>query len=106
MTGLLILVLAGVAGITWWRLLNGKESARRAAASTCREHGLVLIDDTVMLDSIQLRKEDPARVWGLRYRFDFARNGVPRRGGVVLIAPGRRPVVVVPTDNGHLIEQG
>lgn len=106
MTGLLILVMAGVVGITWWRLLNGKELARRAAASTCREHGLVLIDDTVMLDSIQLRKKDPARAWGLRYRFDFARNGVPRRGGVVLIAPGRRPVVVVPTDNGHLIEQG
>ena len=106
MTGLLILVLAGFAGISWWRLLKGKELARRAAASSCREHGLVLIDDTVMLDSVQLRKEDPARAWGLKYRFDFARNGVPRRGGIVLIAPGRRPVVVIPTDTGHLIEEG
>ena len=106
MTGLLVLVIAGFAAISWWRLLKGKEQARRAASVTCREHGLVLIDDTVMLDSVQLKKEDPARAWGLKYRFDFARNGIPRKGGIVLIAPGRRPTVIIQTDNGQLIDQG
>ena len=105
MTGLLILIIAGFATITWWRLLKGKELARRAAAATCREHGLVLMDDTVILDSVQLKKEDPARAWGLRYTFNFARNGIRRTGGVVLIAPGRRPIVIIETDNGPLIEQ-
>jgi len=104
-TGLLILVVVGFATIAWWRLLKGKELARRAAASTCREHGLVLMDDTVILDSVQLKKEDPARAWGLKYSFDFARNGIRRTGGIVLIAPGRRPIVVIETDNGPLIEQ-
>jgi hypothetical protein len=104
-TGLLVLIIAGFAAISWWRLLKGKELARRAAAHVCREHGLVLIDDTVMLESIQLKKEDPARAWGLKYRFEFARNGVPRRDGAVLIAPGRRPVVIIKTDNGQLIDQ-
>lgn len=104
MTGLLILVIVGFGSITWWRLLKGKELARQAAASSCREHGLVLIDDTVMLESVQLRKEDPARAWGLKYRFNFARNGILRTGGIVLIAPGRRPVVIIETDNGPLIE--
>jgi hypothetical protein len=104
-TGLLVLVIAGFAAISWWRLLKGKELARVAAAATCREHGLVLIDDTVMLESVQLKKEDPARAWGLKYRFDFARNGVPRHGGIVLISPGRRPTVIIETDNGQLIDQ-
>ena len=106
MTGILILLVAGFAAITWWRLLKGKELARRAATVTCQEHGLVLIDDTVMLESIQLKKEDPARAWGLKYRFEFARNGILRKGGTVLIAPGRRPIVIIQTDNGQLIDQG
>jgi len=105
LTGLLILVLAGFGTIAWWRLLKGKELARRAAAASCREHGLVLMDDTVMLESVQLRKEDPAKAWGLKYRFDFARNGVLRKGGIVLIAPGQRPTVIIETDSGPLIEQ-
>jgi len=104
MTGLLILVIGGVAAISWWRLLKGKELARKAAGVTCREHGLVLMDDTVMLDSIQLKREDPARAWGLKYRFDFARDGILRKGGIVLIAPGRPTTVIIETDNGQLIE--
>lgn len=106
MTGILILVIVGFAAISWWRLLNGKELARQAASSTCREHGLVLIDDTVILESVQLRREDPTGAWGLRYCFEFARNGVPRKGGVVLVSPGRRPTVIIQTDNGQLIDQG
>jgi len=65
-TGLLFLLIFGFAAISWWRLLKGKELARQAAGVTCREHGLVLIDDTVMLESIQLKKEDPARAWGFK----------------------------------------
>lgn len=105
MTGILILVIFGFAAISWWRLLKGKELARNAASASCREHGLVLIDDTVMLESIQLRKEDPTGAWGLRYCFSFARNGVPRKGGIVLISPGRYPTVIIETDNGQLIDQ-
>ena len=105
MTGLLVLLIVGFGAISWWRLLKGKELARQAAGVTCREHGLVLIDDTVMLESIQLKKEDPARAWGFKYRFEFARNGIPRQGGTVLIAPGHRPIVIIQTDNGQLIDQ-
>jgi hypothetical protein len=104
MTGLLILVVTGLAAVTWWRLLKGKELARYAAAVICRQHGLVLMDDTVILHSVQLRREDPARAWGLKYRFDFAHDGIPRKGGTVLIAPGHAPTVIIDTDGGPLIE--
>ncbi|MEJ2383058.1 MAG: DUF3301 domain-containing protein [Xanthomonadales bacterium] len=103
-TGLVLFTAAGLAAITWWRLLKGKEAARGAAASACRQHGLVLMDDTVMLESIQLKREDPVNAWGFRYRFDFARRGVLQTGGIVLIAPGHRPVVVIETGDGPLIE--
>lgn len=105
MTGLLIFVTAALAGIAWWRLVQGKESARAAAGIVCRQHGLVLMDDTVMLHDIQLRREDPVRAWGFRYTFDFAHNGVLCHGGTVLIAPGQAPVVIVKTDSGQLIER-
>jgi hypothetical protein len=105
MTGLLILIVGGLAAVSWWRLLKGKELARHAAAVSCKQHGLVLMDDTVILDSVQLKREDPVRAWGLKYRFDFARDGILRCGGLVLIAPGRRPVVIIETDNGQLIDQ-
>jgi hypothetical protein len=103
-TGLLVLITAGLAFIAWWRLLKGKELARYAAAAICKQHGLVLMDDTVMLETIQLKREDPVRAWGLKYRFDFAVKGVLRNGGIVLIAPGQRPTVIIETDNGQIIE--
>jgi hypothetical protein len=104
MTGLLILLFTGLAAVAWWRLLKGKELARHAAAVICLRHGLVLMDDTVILHTVQLRRKDPVRAWGLKYRFDFARNGIPRKGGTVLIAPGQAPTVVIETDGGPLIE--
>lgn len=104
MTGLLILIAAGLGFIAWWRLLKGKELARYAAAVICKQHGLVLMDDTVMLETIQLKREDPVRAWGLKYRFDFAVKGILRKGGIVLIAPGQRPTVIIETDNGQVIE--
>ena len=103
-TGLVLLVLFGSAGVAWWRLLKGKELGRAAAGDTCRQHGLVLMDDTVMLDSVQLRREDPVNAWGLKYRFEFARQGIRHTGGSVILAPGHRPVTVIETDEGSLIE--
>lgn len=105
MTGLLVLVLTALAGIGWWRLSQGKEMARHAASAVCRQHGLVLMDDTVMLHDVQLRKEDPVRAWGFRYRFEFAHNGILHRGGTVLITPGQGATVIILTDSGQLIER-
>ena len=105
MTGLLFFVLFIFAALAWWRLLKGRERARQAATVTCREHGLSLMDDTVVLDAIQLVGEDSMKTYGLRYRFEFARDGILHKGGSVLVSPGRPTTVVINTDSGQVIEE-
>ena len=64
-TGLVLLIIAGTIGVSWWRLLKGKVLALSDSAFSCREHVLVLMDDTVFLDSIQFKREDHDNAWGL-----------------------------------------
>lgn len=105
MIGLLLLSLAGLGGFAWWSLVKAKEQARYYASRVCREQGLVLMDDTVMLDTVQFNKDSEARGWRLRYGFEFAQRGVLHRGGSVLIAPGKRTTVVIATSDGKLIQE-
>jgi Protein of unknown function (DUF3301) len=98
-------VLFVLGALAWWRLLQGKETARQAAASACREHGLSLMDDTVVLETLQLLGDGKSRTYGLRYRFDFARDGILRKGGSVLVSPGRPTTVIITTSSGQLIEE-
>lgn len=107
MTGLLLLLAGGLAGAAWWRLLKSRETARAAAAQACQDHGLLLIDDTVVLDAVQIRRVRglPHR-YGLRYRFEFANSaGQLHRGGTVLVAPRRSAMVVIDTRDGRVIEE-
>ncbi len=105
MTGLLIFVLCIFAALVWWRLVQGKELARQAASMACREHGLLLMDDTVVLNNIALSGNDKLKSYGLRYRFEFAHEGILRKGGSVLVFPDRRTTVIIPTSTGQVIEE-
>ena len=62
------------------------------------------MDDTVMLDSVGTRQWGGKRIIGIRYRFDFAQNGILNHGGQVLISPSQQALVVISTDQGQLIE--
>ncbi len=105
MTGLLFFVLFVFAALAWWRLLQGKEAARRAAAMACREHDLLLMDDTVVLNRIELAGVAQFRSYGLSYRFEFAHKGILHKGGSVLITRGEPVRVVITTSGGQLIEE-
>jgi hypothetical protein len=105
MTGLLLFVLFIFAALAWWRLLKSKELARHAATLACREHGLVLMDDTVVLDAIQLTGNQDMKSYGLRYRFEFAREGILHKGGNVLVSTGRPTTVIISTSGGQVIEE-
>lgn len=104
MLGLIIFLLLALAGVCWWRLLKAREQARAAAGAACRQYGLVLMDDTVVLDSVDARRWRDKKIIGLRYRFEFARNGILNRGGRVLISPRQPALVIISTPEGQLIE--
>lgn len=104
MIGLFFFVLACLAAFCWWQLVRAREQARAAAGMACREHGLVLMDDTVVLDSLDARYWREKRIIGLQYRFDFARDGILKKGGRVLISPRQPALVVIRTAEGQVIE--
>ena len=104
MLGLFIFLILLGSAFCWWRLVKAREQARMAAGAACRQHGLVLMDDTVVLESFDTRQWRGKRLIGIRYRFDFAQNGVLNHGGHVLIAPRQQALVVISTDQGQLIE--
>lgn len=113
MTGLILLVLAGIVAISWWQLVHGRERARSAAGKACREHGLVLMDDTVVFETVSYRSVGgsaggPAgdrRLFALVYRFEFAYQGVLHRGGMIRVSPGMPTTVLITTEKGDLIEE-
>jgi hypothetical protein len=105
MIGLVLLVLAGAIGLSWWHMLQGRERARSVAAAACREHNLVLMDDTVVFNSVSWRPTGTHRLFSLVYRFEFAYQGVLHKGGTVLVAPGFAATVLISTANGDLIEE-
>ncbi len=105
MTGLLLLVLGSVIGMSWWQLLQGRERARAVEAAACHEHGLVLMDDTVVFDTASFRPAGMRTWFALVYRFEFAYRGILHKGGKVLVSPGMAATVLIHTPNGDLIEE-
>jgi hypothetical protein len=105
LTGLILLMLAAVIAVCWWQLLHGRERARKVAAMACREHGLVLMDDTVVFETISYRPTGEKRWFALVYRFEFAYQGLLHQGGKVLVSPGYPTTVLITTAKGDLIEE-
>jgi hypothetical protein len=105
MLGLVLLILGGLIAMSWWQLLHGKERARSVAAKACLEHGLVLMDDTVIFESVSYRPAGDRRLFALVYSFEFAYQGILHRGGKVRVSPGMPSTVLITTANGDLIEE-
>jgi len=105
MMGLILLVLAGAISLSWWQLVQGRERARAAAALACREHGLVLMDDTVVFETLSYRPVGRSRLFAQVYRFDFAYQGILQLGGKVLVSPGYPSTVLITTEKGDLIQE-
>ncbi len=105
MLGLMFLILGGIIGMSWWQLLHGRERARTVAGLACHEHGLVLMDDTVVFETVSYRPAGEGRLFALVYRFEFAYQGVLHQGGKVRVSPGLPSTVFISTEKGDLIEQ-
>jgi hypothetical protein len=77
---LLLLVLGGII-TAWMKLSRAREIAVAAARRHCELHGLQLLDETVGLRAIRLRRMDGHRRLERGYGFDVSLDGQDREQG-------------------------
>lgn len=84
------LLLLAVLGWWWWDSMQAREVAVDAARRACRTFATQLLDDSVVLRRIRLRRGRGGRLRLLRmYTFEFTRAGDERRTGYASVM-GRR----------------
>jgi hypothetical protein len=93
-------VLIGVlvlAVVYWWRSLAAREVALRAARRHCDRLGLQLLDDTVALRGVWLKRNADGQpsIWRA-YAFEFSATGGERYQGRIVMLGDRVEGVQLP----------
>ena len=86
MTTLTLLISCALAVWFWQDSLRAKEFARSACIRACRRNGVQLLDDTVALDKVWLRRKDNGHLaLERRYTFEFTDDGSHRNRGIIVL---------------------
>jgi len=81
---LLLIVGAAFVILFWWNTQGIKQRAYQVARRHCEEHGLQLLDQSVMLKRVRLQRNNAGGLSVLRvFRFEFASTGDERYYGEV-----------------------
>ncbi|RCS30436.1 DUF3301 domain-containing protein [Rhodanobacter denitrificans] len=81
LSNLLLLLVLGAVVALWLRLSVARERAVREARRQCRQHGLQLLDETVGLRRLRLRRIDGRRRIERCYGFEVSIDGHDREPG-------------------------
>ncbi|TXG78310.1 MAG: DUF3301 domain-containing protein [Rhodocyclaceae bacterium] len=74
----------------WMDSLKAREACLRESRAACAAEGLLLLDDTVAVDSIRPARDDEGRLRLKRvYRFEYSDTGNNRRTGAVTLLGDR-----------------
>jgi hypothetical protein len=83
---LIVLLILAAGAWLWYDTLGAREAAMAAARSACQAEGVQLLDDTVALAVLRLRRRGDGRIAILRvYQFEFTDTGNNRLGGAVTL---------------------
>ncbi len=87
MTGTLVaLLLIGAFTLFWSASRLAAERARQAGRAACERAGVQLLDQTVMLNRLSLRRDGRGQLRVLRqYSFDYSRDGIDRARGTLAL---------------------
>ena len=77
---LLLLVLGAIVGL-WLKLSVARERAMREARQQCQQHGLQLLDETVGLRGVRLRRANGLHRLERCYSFEVSMDGHDREPG-------------------------
>ncbi len=78
---LLLLLVLGTAVVLWLKLSSARERAMREARRQCEQHGLQLLDESVGLRAVRLRRIHGVRRIERGYAFDVSIDGDDREHG-------------------------
>ncbi|MBB6184037.1 DUF3301 domain-containing protein [Oleiagrimonas soli] len=85
---LFLLALMAVIGL-WLSAMRSRELALRAARSICKAQSVQLLDESVGLSGLRLRRGEGLPQWMLRYAFEVSLNGQDRHAGHLWMVSGR-----------------
>jgi hypothetical protein len=81
LSSLLLLLLLGAAVGLWLKLSVARERAVKEARQQCQQHGLQLLDETVGLRAVRLRRVNGLRLIERCYGFEVSIDGDDREPG-------------------------
>ncbi|MBE1160456.1 DUF3301 domain-containing protein [Dyella acidiphila] len=95
-TLLLLLILMAVAG-AWLTLSRARDRAILEARTRCQQHGLQLLDETVGLSGLRLKRVGERHVLERRYSFEVSIDGNDREAGHLWMIGNVLTALVLPT---------
>jgi hypothetical protein len=95
-TLLLLLILMALAG-AWLTLSRARDRAIQEARARCQRYGLQLLDETVGLSGIRLRRIADRRALERRYSFEVSIDGNDREAGHLWMIGNVLTALVLPT---------
>ena len=84
-----LLLVAFLLVVFWQGAMRAREAAVAAARRTCREEGVLFLDDTVTLAKLRPVREAGRMILARTYRFEFSDTGDNRRLGSVEVTGNR-----------------
>ena len=89
----------------WYGAAQAREQVVVAARLACERHGLLLLDETVLLERQRLCRDRNGRTRLRReYSFEFSAEGELRRRGTVVLFGGRILDLRLELDDGVLFD--
>jgi hypothetical protein len=86
LTKLLLLILAGVIAVYWWQSGLFKGRARELATAHCRQLGLQLLDQSMVITGIRPALSGSGKIVFRRtYQFEFSSIGDRRYQGLLVM---------------------
>lgn len=101
---LALLLLAAVIAF-WLSTMSSRDAARSLVAEFCRNNNLQLLDQTVALCRVAVRRKMNGNLSFVRvFRFDYSDNGFRRRDGMVWMLANQPLQISLQLDDRQVVE--
>jgi hypothetical protein len=94
---LFLLLFLVVIAVAWLKLSRARDRAIHEARTRCQQHGLQLLDETVGLSGLRLRRLGDRRVLERRYSFEVSIDGNDREAGHLWMIGHVLTALILPT---------